>query len=79
MIEYFTALVLTYHVQGEAWKTKVLYDRERYCQEAMDSEIAMPLYNQIFEIYGNNIIMKCVETNLASYIIKPKSRPKKNE
>lgn len=76
MVEFFTVLLLTYHVGGEPWDTKVLYDRESRCQEAMDSRIVEPLYDQLLDLYGGNIMMTCHVTNLVSRsYIRPRKRP----
>ena len=77
MIEFFTVLVLTYYVEEEPWYVKVIYDTEDRCQEAMDSGVIDPLYEQLYDLYGNRIIIKCHTTELVSHeAIRPKSRPK---
>ena len=76
MVEFFTVLLLIYHVGEEPWETKVLYDRESRCQEAMDSGIVEPLYDQLFDLYGGNIMMTCHVTNLVSKShVRPRKRP----
>lgn len=75
MIEFFTVLVLTYYVGKEPWETKVVYDTEDRCQEAMDKGVLTPLYEQLYDLYGNNIIMRCHTTELISSEVRPRSRP----
>ena len=77
MIEFFTVLVLTYYVQEERWNIKVIYDTEDRCQEAMDRGVMMPLYNQLMDLYGNNMMMRCETTDIVSTFIKPQIRPNK--
>ena len=76
MLEFFTVLVLTYHIQGEPWETKVLYDTEDRCQEAMDRGVLMPLYRQLTDLYGNDTIMRCHTSSFISKEIRPKMKPK---
>jgi len=54
----------------------VWYDRERHCQEAMDDGLADPLYNQLYELYGEDIMMKCYVSEDVSYVLRPRLRPK---
>jgi len=77
LIEFFTVLVLTYYVQGDPWEVRVVYDTEDHCQEAMDDGVIDPLYEQLYDLYGNNIIIKCHTTELVSHeAIRPRLRPK---
>ena len=76
MIYYFTALVISYSMgEQEAFAT-VWYDRERHCQEAMDDGLSDPLYTQLYELYGNDIMMECVVSEEVSEVIRPRMRPK---
>jgi len=75
MIEFFTVLILTYHIQGEAHHTTVIYDTEDRCQEAMDRGVMMPLYEQLYDLYGNDMILRCYVTDQVSAYIRPKARP----
>ena len=76
MIEFFTALILTYHIQGEAHHTTVLYDTEDRCQEAMDRGVMLPLYDQLYDLYGNDTMMRCYVTEeISKYPIRPRLKP----
>lgn len=76
MIEFFTALILIYHIHGEPQLVSVFYDTEDRCQEAMDRGVMMPLYNQLHDLYGNDIMMYCrVTEEVSQYPIKPKLKP----
>lgn len=76
MIEFFTVLVLTYHIDGEPWETKVVYDTEDRCQEAMDRRVMVPLYDQLMDLYGKDIMMSCHTTSLVSKEgPRPRARP----
>ena len=74
MIYYFTALVISYAINGEPAKAHVWYDRERHCQEAMNDSLADPLYNQLYELY-DDLAMTCVVSDQVSFVLKPKLRP----
>ena len=79
MTDFFTVLVISYFVGGEIMQTTVMYDREEHCHEAMNEDIAMPLYDHLFELYGNTIMMRCVVTEDVSYYpVRPKVRPNYN-
>ena len=74
MIYYFTALVISYAINGEPAKAHVWYDRERHCQEAMNDSLADPLYTQLHELY-DDLHMTCVVSDQVSFVLKPKLRP----
>lgn len=73
MIYYYTALVISYALGGEEVKTVVWYDREQHCQEAM--RVVDPLYSQLYDLYGNDIMVSCYVSEKVSYILRPKLRP----
>jgi len=52
VIEYFTALVLHYEMQDLEMETVVWFENEAQCQSVMDQDIAMPLYNELYSLYG---------------------------
>lgn len=74
MIYYFTALVIQYTINDNLIDSVVWYDNERHCIEAMSGGYGDMLYNQLYELYGNDIIMNCEVSDRVSYIIKPKWR-----
>lgn len=73
MIYYYTALVVSYALNGEAVETVVWYDRERHCQEAMS--VVDPLYSQLYDLYGNDIMVSCFVSEKVSHVLRPKLRP----
>tara|TARA_R100000426_G_C4757972_1_gene85955 strand:+ start:368 stop:604 length:237 start_codon:yes stop_codon:yes gene_type:complete len=73
MIEFLTALVITYNVAGEPWETKVVYATEDHCHQAMNEGIIDPLYKQLFDLYGNDIIIRC---HVTDYITQTPTRPR---
>ena len=74
MIEFFTALVISYTVGGEPMQTFVLYDQEDHCYEAM--RLVDPLYDQLYTLYGKDIMISCeVTEEVSRYPIRPKVRP----
>ena len=76
MIEFFTVLILTYHIQGEAHHTTVIYDTEDRCQEAMDRGVMLPLYDQLYDLYGNDMMLRCYVTEeISKYPIRPRLKP----
>lgn len=75
MIEFFTALVLHYELQGHEIETVVWFETEAQCQEVMQYDIAAPLYDELYDLYGNNIIMFCEISQNVSKKIRPKTRP----
>ncbi len=75
MIEYFTALVLAYEVQGTEVETLVWFQSKDHCQAVMDRNIAEPLYDELYDLYGKNIMMSCEVSSIASRVIRPKARP----
>jgi hypothetical protein len=75
MVEYFTALVLAYEVQGTEIETLVWFQSEDHCQLAMDRGVADPLYDELYSLYGNDIAMSCEVSGIASRVVRPKARP----
>ena len=75
MIYYYTALVISYAIDGEPVKAAVWYDRESRCIEAMNDRLFDPLYNHLYELYGTDIMMQCYVSEEVSYILRPELRP----
>jgi len=75
MIEFFTFLVIEYHINGKPYYATVMYEREEHCQEAMDQDLAMPMYKHLFGLYGNTIMAKCYVSDDVSVALRPKTRP----
>ena len=76
MIEHFTALVLSYTLQAHQIDTVVWFESEKHCIKAMSSRTFDNVYDHIYELYGNEISMYCVVSEVQSTrIIKPKLRP----
>lgn len=74
VIYYYTALVISYSMDAEAVTTSyVWYDRERHCREALNEQLADPLYTQLYELYEDTM-MTCVVSDQVSYVLKPKLR-----
>jgi len=79
MTEFFTVLVLSYFVGGEIMHTTVMYDKESHCYEAMNNDLVTPLYEQLYELYGNDIMIRCVVTeDISQHPIRPRVRPTDN-
>ena len=74
MIYYFTALVISYAIDANEVHAMVWYDNERHCLEAMNERYADPLYNQLYELYGSDIMMSCEVSEVVSYTVRPKLR-----
>lgn len=79
MIEYFTAMVISYSVQDLEIETAVWFESEKHCSTAMNSGSADGIYNHLYDLYGNDIMMVCQKTDVVSKLIKPKLRPRKEE
>lgn len=78
MIYYYTALVISYMTEPEYYSQSVIwYSRERHCVEAMRSESVENLYDDLAELYGNDIMMKCHVSKEVSFVLKPKLREEK--
>jgi len=67
-MDFFTALVLVYHIRSEETATMIWFNNYESCYEAQYA--TDKLYNLV-----NGTEMYCVESNVASRIIKPKLRP----
>ena len=79
MIEYFTAMVISYSVQDLEIETAVWFESEKHCSTAMNSGSADGIYNHLYDLYGNDIMMVCQKTDAVSKLIRPKLRPRKEE
>ena len=79
MIEYFTALILSYTLHGNDIDTIVWFESEKHCSTAMNSRTFDNFYDHMFELYGNDIMMSCYVSERQSKLIRPKLRPSKEE
>lgn len=75
MVEFFTVLVLHYELQGKELEAVVWFETEADCQAVLQNDIAAPLYDELYDLYGNNIMMFCEVSETVSNIIRPKARP----
>ena len=76
MLEYFTALVLSYTIDSHTVNTTVWFKSEKHCHQAMQLNIAQPLYDNLYDLYGNDIMMHCVVSDkISKKAIRPKLRP----
>lgn len=75
MIEYFTALVLSYTLHNHEIDTVVWFESEQHCMKAMSSRTFDHFYDHIYELYGNDISMYCVVSEARSKLVKPQLRP----
>ena len=67
-MDFFTALVLVYQIRSEETTTMIWFNNYESCYEAQYA--TDKLYNII-----NGTEMYCIESNVASRIVKPKLRP----
>ena len=67
-MDFFTALVLVYHIRSEETATMIWCNDYESCYEAQYA--TDKLYNLV-----NGTEMYCVESDVASRIVKPKRRP----
>ena len=79
MVEYFTALLLHYYIQEHQITTIVWFETETDCQKVMQYKLADPLYDQLYELYGNKIEMYCETSQHRSKLIRPQLSPQKME
>ena len=77
MIEFFTVLMIDYEMPAHnaAPLASIVYASENHCQQVMDQGLADPIYNHIVRLYGNDIYMTCVETDVVSFALRPRARP----
>ena len=67
-MDFFTALVLVYHIKFEETATMIWFNNYESCYEAQYT--TDKLYNLV-----NGTEMYCIESDIASRIVKPKRRP----
>jgi hypothetical protein len=67
-MDFFTALVLVYQIKSEETATMIWFNNYESCYEAQYA--TDKLYNLI-----NGTEMYCIESDVASRIVKPKRRP----
>lgn len=77
MIEFFTVLMIDYEMPeyNAAPIASIVYASENHCQQVMDQGLADPIYDHIVKLYGNDIYMTCVETDIVSFALRPRTRP----
>jgi len=77
MIEYFTALVISYGLRDQPVEAVVWFENQRECQHVMQADLADPLYNYLMELYGRGIMMRCeVSEEVSRELLRPRLRPK---
>tara|TARA_R100000742_G_C4215444_1_gene40664 strand:- start:303 stop:509 length:207 start_codon:yes stop_codon:yes gene_type:complete len=67
-MDFFTALVLVYQIKSEETATMIWFNNYESCYEAQYA--TDKLYNLV-----NGTEMYCIESDVASRIVKPKRRP----
>jgi len=67
-MDFFTALVLVYQIRSEETATMIWFNNYESCYEAQYA--TDKLYNLV-----NGTEMYCIESDVASRIVKPKRRP----
>jgi hypothetical protein len=75
MIEYFTALVLSYTLHNHEIDTVVWFESEQHCMKAMSSRTFDHMYDHMYELYGNDISMWCLPSDVQSKLVRPRVRP----
>ena len=77
MVEFFTVLMIDYEMAAyeAAPLASIVYASESHCQEVMDQGLADSIYDHIVKLYGNDIYMTCVETDVVSSALRPRARP----
>tara|TARA_B100001094_G_scaffold295260_1_gene316466 strand:- start:447 stop:677 length:231 start_codon:yes stop_codon:yes gene_type:complete len=75
MIEYFTALVLSYTLHNHEINTVVWFESEQHCMKAMSSRTFDHFYDHMYELYGNDISMWCLPSDVQSKLVRPRVRP----
>jgi len=80
MIEYFTALVISYTLKGVEVEANVWFETHHECQQVMQDDLADPIYDYLLTLYGRDIMMRCIMSDQVSYeAIRPKLRPQQLE
>jgi hypothetical protein len=69
VIEFFTAMVLTYSANGEELQSKVLFPSQAACCAAMDT------FHETIDASFPGTITQCVVSDIPSKSIRPKARP----
>ncbi len=75
MIEYYTALVLSYTIHTHEIDTVVWFESEKHCMKAMSSRTFDHMYDHMYELYGNDISMWCLPSDVQSKLVRPRVRP----
>ena len=75
MIVYFTALVLSYTLHNHEIDTVVWFESEQHCMKAMSSRTFDHMYDHMYELYGNDISMWCLPSDVQSKLVRPRVRP----
>jgi len=78
MIEFFTVLMIDYEMASfnAAPLASIVYASESHCQQVMDQGLADPIYDHIVKLYGGDMMLTCEVSDVLSFILKPKLRPK---
>jgi len=71
MITYFTVLLMSYQLSGEALQTKMIFASQRQCQQAMEG-----IYPSMLSSF-QDVVVQCRKSELMSSTPRPKTRPEK--
>jgi len=69
MIEFFTAMVLTYSANGETLQSKVLFPSQAACCAAMDT------FHETLDASFPGTMTQCVVSDIPSKSVRPRARP----
>lgn len=76
MLEFFTVLIIDYKLRGHDMEARIWFESERHCQEVMNEDIAQPVYDRLYDLYGNDIMMTChVTKEVSNELVRPRLRP----
>ena len=76
MLEFFTALIIEYKLQGHQMRASIWFESERHCQEVLNEDVAQPVYDRLYDLYGNDIMMTChVTKEVSNELVRPRLRP----
>ena len=70
-------LIIDYKLRGQVMDARIWFVSERHCQEVMNEDMARPIYDRLYDLYGNDIMMTChVTKEVSNELVRPRLRPK---
>ena len=76
VLDSCTVWLIEYKLRDHDMEAQIGFESERHGQEVMNEDIAQSVYDRLYDLYGNDIMMSCYVTKESSNeLVRPRLRP----